>query len=370
MTKQLSILHSESSCGWGGQEIRILSECRGMLDRGHQVELLCPSHANIYQAALDYDIPVHGVEISKKKFTHLKTLNHWWKQHGSRFDVVNTHSSTDSWLVALVNQWAAKHLPIVRTRHVSTAVNQSWATRWLYQSATDYIVTTGEALRLQLHQDNGYTLENMLSVPTGVDLSVFYSKPHAKVREQLSLDHNKKIIGIVATLRDWKGHSYLFKAFKAISPQLHNTEIIVVGDGPYEDRLRTLVNELGLDDLVHFQGRQDNVADWLNAFDYFCLPSYGEEGVPQALMQAMVCGLPVISTPVGSIAELIKDGETGLMVQKQDIDSLASALLKLIQDDILCETLGQKAKEHVQQNFSRTAMLDAMEQVFYQVVGK
>jgi glycosyltransferase involved in cell wall biosynthesis len=106
-------------------------------------------------------------------------------------------------------------------------------------------------------------------------------------------------VGIVATLRSWKGHRHLLEAFAGLADR--GARLLVVGDGPQREALGLLAGRLGIAGRVRFAGNQADVAPWLQALDLFCLPSYANEGVPQALMQAMACGLPVISTPVGSI---------------------------------------------------------------------
>lgn len=361
--RSLRILHTESSCGWGGQEIRILNEASGLIRRGHVVEIACPPTSNIYSAAIERGLTVHPVQIKKKNLKALWHLYKWLKTN-PRFDVVNTHSSTDSWLMALCNSISNKPIPLIRTRHVSTQVNKSITTKWLYKTATKKIVTTGEALKQQLHKRNGYSLNKMISIPTGVDFKIFSPSNRFEARKALNLAQSKFIIGIVATLRDWKGHSYLFQAYAKVQSELQDSIIVIVGDGPHESKLKNQINELGIEKNVIFTGRQKNISQWLNSFDIFCLPSYGEEGVPQALLQAMSCSLPSISTNVGSIKEAIIDGQTGIIVPPKNVKELSKNILKLSKSLMLREQLGNAALHHVRNNFSEQSMLDNMEQAF------
>ena len=129
MKRALSIVHTENSCGWGGQEIRILTEAQGMLARGHHVTLVTPASADIYPAAKLRNIPVVALPIEKKRPRALLALRRWLAARHGAFDVINTHSSTDSWLVALARLSLADMPPVVRTRHVSTRVHGDRATR-------------------------------------------------------------------------------------------------------------------------------------------------------------------------------------------------------------------------------------------------
>jgi glycosyltransferase involved in cell wall biosynthesis len=364
----LRILHTESSIGWGGQEIRILTETQGMLRRGHDVTLLTPASADIYPAALKRSVPVVTLPIEKKRLGALAAMTRWLAVHRRKFDVINTHSSTDTWLTALACTWLRDAPPIVRTRHVSTAVGRNAPTRWLYQSATRHIVTTGEALRRQLAKENGFDPVRMTSVRTGIDLAAFRPMDRAECRRGLGLEE-RPTLGIVATLRDWKGHDYLLGAWALLRGRFADWRLIIVGDGPQRARLEERVVNEGLADSVRFVGNQDDVPRWLNALDLFTLPSFGDEGVPQGIMQAMACGLPVVATPVGAIEEAVQRDETGLIVAPKDAVALAEALARLMNDSALRRSMGDAGRAYAQANFGVEAMLDRMETVFRKVIA-
>lgn len=372
--RPLRILHTESSTGWGGQEIRILTEARGMLDRGHQVTLLTPACGGIFPAAQKMGIPVVDLPLLKKRPRDLLALYRWCKAHRGEYDVVNTHSSTDSWLVALVARLLPGFPPIVRTRHVSTAVKNSKGARWLYGCATAHIAVTGEALRRQLHRDNGLPLERMTSVPTGIDLTRYKPRDQAAMRAKLGVAE-RPTIGIVATLRDWKGHDYLLDAFADLRKRHPDWQILVVGDGPRRAHLEGRVAAEGLGERVRFVGNQDNVEEWLNTFDLFTLTSYGDEGVPQVIMQAMASGLAVVSTPVGAISEAVigaevesGEAQTGVMVPPRDALALGDALERLLTDEALRARLAAAGLRRAQARFGLDRMLDSMETIFARAI--
>jgi glycosyltransferase involved in cell wall biosynthesis len=358
----VKILHTEASCGWGGQEIRILTEARGLIRRGHQVELVCPSEARIFQEAPAYGVPVRALPIGKKRLPALKAMRAFLRDN--RFDVINTHSSTDSWLAALACKMLADAPPIVRTRHLSTAVNRSWSTRWLYEKGCAHVVVTGEALKAQLIRDNGFPAAQLTSVPTGIDLERFHPQPRASARAALGLSAEATYIGILATLRDWKGHTVLFDALTQLLPSRPNLRVLIIGDGPYRDRLDTRAEVLGITDRLDFVGHRTDAERWLPVIDVFTLPSWGDEGVSQALMQAMACALPIVTTPVGSLTEVIHDGETGLIVPPRDASALAAAIARLLDDPALAGRLGTAARELAVVRCGETLMLDRMEAIF------
>jgi len=356
----MNIVHTESSLGWGGQEIRILTEAAGMRPRGHQVTLLCSPKAKIFGEAILRGIPVTALPIARKNPAGMWALYRWLKSNP--VDVINTHSSTDTWLAAIARQLLRNAPPIVRTRHISAPVPNNPMTRWLYQKASSHIVTTGEMLRRQLIEDNGYAASSITSVPTGIDTSHFVPGDKIVAREKLGLTKNGIIIGIVATLRSWKGHRYLLEAFAQLPDR--NSRLLIVGDGPQSEALQKQIVGLGLTDRVVMPGDQRDVLPWLQAMDIFVLPSYANEGVPQAILQAMLCGLPVITTPVGSITEAVQEGITGILVTPKQALSLQAAIKRLIDDAELRKKLGAAALHFAQAGFGIHKMLDNMETVF------
>jgi glycosyltransferase involved in cell wall biosynthesis len=122
-------------------------------------------------------------------------------------------------------------------------------------------------------------------------------------------------------------------------------------------------------DAVRFAGQQHDVVPWLQAMDLFTLPSYGEEGVPQAIMQAMACALPVVTTTVGAIREAVEDGVTGVVVAPRSAAELGSALARLRDDAPLRARLGAAGRARAVERFGIAAMLDRMEAVFRAVLG-
>jgi glycosyltransferase involved in cell wall biosynthesis len=362
----LRILHTESSLGWGGQEIRVLTEARGVARRGHEVLLAAPKHSRIHAEAGRYGIISLSLPIARKGLVGpfaLRRLLAW-----RRFDVVNTHSSTDTWSAALACATLRDAPPLVRTRHISAPAPGNAATRWLYTRAAARIVTTGEKLRRQVIEETGALAENVVSIPTGIDLGRFRPADRKAARAALRLASEGPLIGIVATLRSWKGHRHLLEAFAAL--ERADARLVIVGDGPQRAALEALALDLSIAGRVVFAGHQADVAPWMQALDLLCLPSYANEGVPQALMQAMACGLPVVTTPVGSIEEIVTHGSTGVLVPPGDPARLRAAIAELLADPARREALGTAAHAAALARFGEDRMVDRMLEVFRSVARR
>jgi glycosyltransferase involved in cell wall biosynthesis len=360
----VKILHTEASCGWGGQEIRILEESRGLIQRGHEVNVACPAHARMATEAARFGVPVTTLPIEFKTVAGFRALRRHLAE--ARPDVVNTHSSADSWLVALACAMLPAPPAIVRTRHISAPVSGNFANRWLYRQARG-VATTGESLRRHLLDTLGLDPERVTSVPTGIDPERFAPAEKAAAKVALGLDPRQRHIGIVATLRSWKGHLFLLDAFAQLNrPGL---QLLIVGEGPMREPISEKIAALGLGDRVTLTGQRTDPERWLQALDIFCLPSYANEGVPQAILQAMLCALPIVTTPVGAILEAVSDNSSALVVAPRDAGALASAVGRLLDDPGLAAALGATARRRASADFSKDTMLDRMEAIFRQATS-
>ncbi len=353
----MNIVHTESSLGWGGQEIRILSEAEGLIARGHRVGLLCPPDARVHEEARRRGVPVTALPIGRKNLRGFLAVRGWLRENPC--DVVNSHSSTDSWLSALALKSLGRPCPLVRTRHISAAVPTGAATRWLYRDATARIVTTGESIKAALVERNGLDAARIASVPTGIDEARFRPGDRDAARLELGLPLDRTLVGIVATLRSWKGHRYLVDAVAGLPDTFG---LVIVGDGPQRAALEAQLASLA--GRVWMPGNQQDVRPWLHALDVFALPSYANEGVPQALVQAMMSGLACVTTDAGSIGELALHERTALVVARQDATALRDAIARLAADPDLRVRLGTAAREFCVARYSYGAMLDRMEAIY------
>ena len=346
------------------------SEAAGFIRRGHRVVVYAAPGSRIVAEAPRYGVPAVTLPISRKRPRGVRTLARALIDHP--VDVVNVHSSTDAWLGALACLWLSRtrrNAPVlVRTRHVSIPVPRDPATRWLYRKACARVVTTGEALREQLIRENGLDADRVDSVPTGIDAATFAPLSRAAARRQLELPPAVPLIGIIATLRSWKGHRFLIQAVAGLRHR--DTRLIIVGDGPQRAALVAQVARLQLGDRVVFAGQQPDVAQWLSALDVFVLPSYANEGVPQALLQAMHAGIPCVTTDAGAIPEIARDRETAYVVRREDPDALAAAIDAALDDPEESMAIAQRARTFVVPRFGLESMLDRMEAVFRRAVAE
>ncbi len=358
-----AILHTESSLGWGGQERRILAEAMVMRQRGHRVSLACDPEGELCARSRAQDLPVTPVRFGgARNLTAFAKLRRLLSR--GEIEILNTHSSLDSWVGALAWRSLMTGPLLVRTRHLSTPVKNNRPTRWLYQSPAA-IITTGQVTKELLMTRLGVPARRIFSIPTGVALKEF--APRGKNRElqaKLEIPAESFIFGSVAVLRSWKGHLYLLEALQQLVEAGRPAYLVVVGEGPYREVIEEKIAALGLKDRVRLVGYQDRVAEWFALMDAVVLPSYANEGVPQSLLQALAMARPVVGTAVGGIPEVIVPEETGLLTPPKDARSLARAMDRLLADPGLGRELGRRGRELVAERFSLEQMAAEVEAVY------
>lgn len=349
LERKLRILHTEASIGWGGQEIRILTEAQFFKARGHEVRIAANEGSEIAANAARFDVSVTLLPLRRRTLPSVLAVRRFLKEW--RPDVVNPHSSVDSWLVALARLGLDPRPRVVRTRHLSAHVPRNIASRWVYNQGADFVMTTGEAIVDVLSADGFMQRSRLAAVPTGIDADVFKPGDRTAARATLELPPDKILFGIAATLRSWKGHAYLLDALKlADDERMH---VVIVGDGPQQQNIERQIASLGIADKVTMTGRQTDVANYMRAFDVFVLPSYANEGVPQALLQAMASCLPVIACPVGGIPECTQGLASVVLLPPKDPAALAAAMKDALRNPATHAQLEEARKrvvsEHSQQ---------------------
>src|SRR5262245_39245437 len=217
-----TVLHTESSGGHGGQEIRTLAEARWLLRHGWGALIACQPGSPLFAEARATSIPVEPVRM--RGATDLGAalrLRRLIRDRGVR--VVHTHSSVDSWLAGV----AAKSLgrPVVRTRHVSIPIRRA-----LVYRLADRIITSGESVR-SIVIGAGIAPERVVTISAGVDVDRFHSGVSGKaVRDELVLG-SAPVVGLVANVRGSKGHNVFLDAARTVLASAPGTRFLIVGDG-------------------------------------------------------------------------------------------------------------------------------------------
>jgi glycosyltransferase involved in cell wall biosynthesis len=363
MVELLAILHTEASTGWGGQEIRVLSEVAGLRERGHKVGILCRPESVLAARTRSAGISllVDRMSFALDPQTIVRLLGHFRRW---RPQVVVTHSSVDSWCGGVAARLL--RLPVVRVRHVSVPIGGNPATRFVYRKLCNAVITTGEGIRTHLIQEVGLPPGKVVSIPTGIDTARFDPRKAdgRAVRGALGIRSDEPLVGIVATLRNWKGHLVFLEAMARVREYLPGARALIVGDGPQRHNIERCLHELRLGEAVILTGHREDVPDVLASLDVVVSASTEAEGVPQVLLQALAMERPVVATAVGGIPEIIQDGETGLLVPPGDAVRLAEAIQTVLTGPAQFRPQAMIGSRRTSRRWSVAHMLDQVERVY------
>jgi glycosyltransferase involved in cell wall biosynthesis len=360
-----NILHTEASNGWGGQEIRTLKEAIGMRERGHTIIFAVVKGGQLVNEAKNAGFIVYEIPFARKDalrtFKQIRNII-----RSQQIDIVNTHSSWDSWIAGIAARSA--RVSIIRTRHLSTNIHPGWNSRVLYGWLADHVVTTCQYIAEVIQKQAPRSSETCQSIPTGVDPSnISVSEDDiAAFRKKYNINSDDFIIGTACVLRSWKGINTLLDGMKELE-DLKHVKCLIVGGGPCEKLFREQSQGLGIENQVIFTGHLKNPFPAIAAMDVFTLLSTAHEGVSQASLQAAYLERPLVTTRTGGLAEVCIDGKTGFNIQKESSDELVQAIRTLAKHPNLCKAMGKEAKNLVCAQFTWEQTLNRMEKVYEKI---
>ena len=338
------IIHTEASLGWGGQEIRTLTECRWFQKQGFRCILMASDASQISKAFKAENIEVIPMEF--KKSTQIGDFFRCFKMFKQlKPELVGAHSNIDT-RVAIAAAAAAGIKRRVRYRHVSIPVRASPWNHLLYRKSATAIITTAKSITRELEDQFSLPEGFARTIPTGVADTSIADKDAARktVLRILGLPESSILITQVSVLRQWKGHRDLMTAFDSLAASNPVLHLVLVGGGPGMDYLPEFAADLASRDRIHFVGHQEDPYPFFKAADVVTLASTGGEGVPQSVLQCFACATPFVGTQVGGIPDITEDGVNGLLVPPGSPIDLAAAILKIISDSGLASELGSNAR--------------------------
>jgi glycosyltransferase involved in cell wall biosynthesis len=334
-----AILHTEASVGFGGQELRILSEASWLRDNGWPVHLVAQPGSRLLAEARAAGLPAEAVRMrGAVDLVALGRLRRLLRERA--IALVHTHSSVDGWLGGLAAR--TRRLPVVRSRHVSIPVLRR---RALVYRLADRIIASGDTIAGVLRRA-GVPAERIVPIPPGVDTTRFHpGVSGAGVRAELGL--TGPAVGLVANIRGSKGHAHFLEAARLVLPESPAARFLIVGDGVGAETVRAQVGALGLEGQVIMTGFRRDVPEVMAALDALVLPSTRSEGSPQVIPQALAVGTPVIATRAGGSGDIVRDGETARLVPPADSRALADAILEVLRDPARVRAMARRGQQEV-----------------------
>jgi len=400
MKKRLNIAALSRTTYWhgmhGGMDVHGKLLAQGLVARGHRVVFISTRHP----AGKTHEI-VNGVELHYLKDTVFGSRRCGWARESVRtlqalhgetpFDLVWSQSYDGFGLTQ--GNTAITSIPMLSTLHGS--IQQEFTTfianlrRGWYRpgyslkafSGLFYsyfitqkpvlhhsrgIITVSHRITEDLKKWFGQGLkEKCVTIYNGIDTNTFHPDPSARriMRKRYDIDEKSPVLLTLGRLTHEKGHHVLVEAMGILKRTIPDIKLLVVGEGSSLSLLKTISEKLGLAETVIFIGPVENhqTAAYYNTSDIFVFPTLTVEGLPFVLLEAMACGKPVIASEIGGNAEVIRDGENGILVKPGRPLLIADKVRMLISDKEYTKCLEQEAWATVNKEFNIERMIDKSE---------
>lgn len=217
----------------------------------------------------------------------------------------------------------------------------------------------------------GIDYRKVTIIYNGIDISrfSFMRDIAAKKRQEMGFNPSEAIVGIVAHLTPVKNHECFLLAGRKILNTYPETKFLIVGDGPLRSKLETVSKHLGLSDSVTFTGQRRDVPELMAMLNVFTLCSLSE-GMPNAVLEAMAAGKPVVVTNVGGCPEIVEEAKTGFIVPSNDPSAFAEKIMTLLANKELANRMGQTGRKRVEANFTVHKMTRSYEELYENLIQR
>ena len=244
--------------------------------------------------------------------------------------------------------------------HTTENLKMSWYYRLelLLAKRADRIVTVSEEMRSRLLKQ-GLPADRSLAIHNAIDPGQFQSATAPVNREEFGVAPKETLIGVIGRFSPEKGQDVFLEAMRVVTAT-HPVKVLLLGEGPTEQSLRELCAQYGLGETVIFAGYQPEIAPFYAILDLIVLPSRSE-GLPNVAMEALFYKIPVVATAVGGTPEVIKDGETGLLVQPDAPEKLADAINRMLDDPTMASRFRSRGAEFISEEYSTKSRLRRIE---------
>ena len=231
----------------------------------------------------------------------------------------------------------------------------------------DHYVTVSESIKDYILHTTKKPAENVSVIYNGIDLNRDTNVQMHTIKEYFDIKDKDRLLVTVGRLNIQKGHCYLFQAISKVLKKISNVKLLVVGEGEEEKKLKNLVESLDLTGAIIFAGLRDDIERILSISELFVFPSLWE-GLPNALLEAMAAGKPVIATTVGGVPELVVHGKTGLLIPPNETDALAHAITELLHNRSRTRKMGKAARMRVEKHFTISRTVAKTENLYRELL--
>lgn len=392
-TNCVKVLRVITRLNVGGPARHVVLLDRGLRTRGYSTLLAYGSigegEASLEHLAIEAGVPTVQIPALGRRVSPLSDVRAFAALVATTFseapDVVHTHTAKAGALgrlAALVfnlTRGRRRRCAVIHTFHghvfegyfrppLSRAVR---AIERLLARVTDRIIAISPSQRDDLVRRFGIARPDAtVVIPVGLDLAPLLA--HASMpslRHEFGIGEESVVFGFVGRLVPIKNVPGLITAFSSVLSRVPDATLLIVGDGPERPAVERAIRDLGLENRVRVPGWLEDLASIYATMDV-CVLSSRNEGTPVAVIEAMAAQRPVVATRAGGVVDVIVDGETGVLVPRDDVNALSEAMVRLARDPGLRARMGERGRQVAASRFGYERLVDEIDRLYAAAVAR
>jgi len=355
--KNKTVCFFNTNKAWGGGEKWHLENACGLRDRGYSVCIVAYKESPLHTKAREAGLQVFGLTLNNFSFVnilHLKEIRKILRQTATGLVIFNLARDLKA------GGRAAKQVGIMHRiyrRGSAIPVKNTFLNRYFFKNVVTEIISNSEETTKTLTCRNPEIAKKKITVLyNGIDTSKF--SPAVKD----NLTGRPFVIGNAGRLSKQKGQHHLIELAENLRDKAVSFTIRVAGDGELRESLVSQTRAKNLQDVIQWEGFVGDIKNFLNTVDIFILTSHWE-GFGYVLIEAMLCGLPVIAFNTSSNPEIVEDGKTGYLIQPYDMVTLTEAVERLRLNPAEAQEMGRKGRSRALELFDFQKSLDKLENI-------
>jgi glycosyltransferase involved in cell wall biosynthesis len=366
----MKILQVCSAESLGGGERHVIELTQTMIERGHQLSLAVREGSPLIEALSGY--PIHWRQLGLRNALDVISAQRIANAiRKDRIDILHAHLARDYTFCGVAARIAARLGNPVRffiTRHHFNPIKSNQLYAWTIGEARA-LIAVSNSVRETLVESFPEFADRIVMIPNWIDPGGCGSLSREEARARLGVTR-RLAVGVIGQITRLKRQDLFIEAAWRLIKEHYwsDADFLIVGEaGPddeaYFNQLRETANRLSVGDQMRFTGYIENLPALLSAFDVITAPS-DNEAFSLALVEAMASGCAVVATRAGGMAEIVEDGVTGLLVERDSARSLIAAVSRLLGDKRLRERIGGGARASVIERFGRRSVIDQIERLY------
>jgi len=366
----MKILQVCSAESLGGGERHVIDLTRAMIERGHQLHLAVRQNSPLIDALAGY--PIQWYELGLRNALDVISAQGIAQViRKNRIDILHAHLARDYTYCGIAARIAARlgnPVGFFITRHHFKTIKSNPIYAWTIGEARA-LIAVSDSVRGNLVESFPDFADRIVMIPNWIDAGGCGSLNREEARARLGVT-KRLVVGVVGQITRLKRQDLFIKAAAHLIKDRYwnDAEFLIVGetgsgDDTYLGQLQEMANKLRVNNQVRFTGYVEDLPAVLGAFDIIAAPS-DNEAFSLALVEAMASGCAVVATRVGGMAEIVEDGITGLLVERDNSWALIAALSRLLTDKRLREKMGSVARASVIERFDRRSVIDRIERLY------